>query len=96
MVECLAVQLFAKWSEWSDGSRSRVSLEQQPVTGAFELLELSGERALACTECLGCLGQAVMLGDDDEAGEALTSVSADEHGSQRFGNLRGVDPGRSR
>lgn len=83
--------MFAKRRERADRLGSGMSVEQQPATGVFELLKLVGQGALVRSERLSGLGQAGMLGDDDEAGEALTSVSTDEHRSQRFGDLRGVN-----
>jgi hypothetical protein len=44
-----------------------VAIEQQSAAGAFQLLELVGERALVRTERPCCLGQAGVLGEDDKA-----------------------------
>lgn len=93
-VECLAVYLFAKGREWADRSEAGVvAVEQQSAASAFQLLKLVGERALAGPEHPCRLGKAGMIGADDEAGEALTNVSTDEHGSKWLGDLRGVDTG---
>jgi len=83
--------LFAEGRERADRSGVWVAVEQQSAAGAFQLLELVGERALVRPECLCCLGQAGMFGEHDEAGEAQTGVSCDERGTKWFGDLRGVD-----
>ena len=93
VVDHLTVQLLAEGGERADGLGAWVAVEKQAAAGAFELLELAGERALVHAEGLGGLVEAGVLGEDDEAGETLAGVSSNEHGSQWFGDLGGVNAG---
>jgi hypothetical protein len=85
----LLAELLSERGQGRGGVGAGLAVDEGAAAGVFQAGELGVEGGLADAQCLCGLADADVLGDDQQALEALLGVAPGEGAAERLGDVTG-------